>query len=102
MLQVDRADESVTAVMKPCSMHTDEMTWKKSRMMSELDASSRSCTAPPNNEWSPQRLPKAASVRVAATLFSNCSSASLSALFNDPPIQKDVRIVFPRTRAIIS
>lgn len=36
--------------------------------------------------------------RVSATLFSQRSAASLSALFNDPPIQKDVRIVFPNTR----
>jgi hypothetical protein len=51
------------------------------------------------HEWSPQRLPKAASARFAATLFSQRSADSLSALFNDPPIQKDVRIVFPNTRS---
>jgi hypothetical protein len=74
---------------------------EKLEKTSELDGSSpRSSTAAsPSNEWSPQRLPKAASARVAATLFSQRSAHSLSALFNDPPIQKDVRIVFPNTCA---
>jgi hypothetical protein len=73
---------------------------EKLEKTSKLDESSpRSSTAAsPSNEWSPQRLPKAASASVAATLFSQRSAASLSALFNDPPIQKDVRIVFPNTR----
>jgi len=57
------------------------------------------CTSSPSSEWSPQPLPKMASARVGATLFSNRGGASLSAFFNDPPIQKDVRIVFPQTRS---
>jgi hypothetical protein len=74
---------------------------EKLERTSEVDESSprSSTTASPSNEWSPQRLPKAVSARVAATLFSQRSAESLSALFNDPPIQKDVRIVFPNTRS---